>query len=196
MAFCSKCGNQMADNVRFCPVCGTPAQPVVTVEQPVAAGPPEPVAQPVAPPPPPKPAAPETGNTLGGLTNTADTTDGFDKTDVEQNKVMAVLAYLGFLVVVPIFAARESRFARYHANQGLLLCIAWFGWLIADGILTAILRAILWRGLGLWSVYSLCSTVLNLVYLVFTVFAILGIVNALNGRAKELPVIGKYNLLK
>ena len=86
--------------------------------------------------------------------------------------------------------------ATADANQGLLLCIAMFGWIIADSVLTALLRAILWRGLGLWSIYSLCGTVLNLVYIVFTVLAVIGIINALNGRAKELPIIGKYRLLK
>ena len=30
----------------------------------------------------------------------------------------------------------------------------------------------------------------------FTVLAVIGIINALNGRAKELPIIGKYRLLK
>ena len=40
------------------------------------------------------------------------------------------------------------------------------------------------------------GTVLNLVYIVFTVLAVIGIINALNGRAKELPIIGKYRLLK
>ena len=36
---------------------------------------------------------------------------------------MAILAYFGPLVLVPILAARESRFAQYHANQGLVLLI-------------------------------------------------------------------------
>jgi len=31
---------------------------------------------------------------------------------------------------------------------------------------------------------------------VFLVLAVLGIVNAANGRAKELPVIGKFKILK
>jgi uncharacterized membrane protein len=126
----------------------------------------------------------------------ADATAGFGKADAEQNKVMAILAYLGILVLVPIFAAKESPFARFHANQGLILFIAFIGWGIVDGILTALLRAILWSGLGLWSLYSLGSSVLNLVYLAFTVLAVIGILNAVNGKAKELPFIGKYKLLK
>ena len=31
---------------------------------------------------------------------------------------------------------------------------------------------------------------------VFAVLAVIGIINAVNGRAKELPLIGKYRLLK
>src|SRR5437762_547806 len=47
-----------------------------------------------------------------------------DPKDVEQNKVYAILAYLGILVLVPLLAAKESKFAQYHANQGLVLFIA------------------------------------------------------------------------
>jgi len=34
------------------------------------------------------------------------------------------------------------------------------------------------------------------VNLVFLVMLVLGIMNAVNGRAKELPVIGKFKILK
>jgi len=40
------------------------------------------------------------------------------------------------------------------------------------------------------------GTLLGLVNLVFLVMLVLGIVNAANGRAKELPVIGKFKILK
>ena len=40
------------------------------------------------------------------------------------NKVMAILSYFGILVLIPIFAAKDDAFARYHANQGLVLLIA------------------------------------------------------------------------
>jgi uncharacterized membrane protein len=171
----------MADNVKFCPACGAPASTAATADQPAQ---------------PSQPANDDFGSKLTNLNNTADSTAGFDKSDIEQNKVMAVFAYLGILVLVPLFAAKESPFARYHANQGLILCIAMIGWTIIDGILTAILRTVLWSSLGLWSIYSLCGIVLNLVYIVFTVLVIIGILNALNGRAKELPFIGKYKLIK
>src|ERR1035437_3247453 len=45
----------------------------------------------------------------------------FDADDVEKNKAMAILGYIFF--VIPLAAAPKSKFARFHANQGLLLFI-------------------------------------------------------------------------
>lgn len=207
MAFCGKCGCKVEEGVKFCPACGAPLQ-VNTAQtmnepspQPAAQHTAQPAAQPVqteeqVAQAQATAAADALGRKLGKLNDTVDSTAEFSKADIEQNKVMAILSYFGFLVIIPILAAKESKFARYHANQGLILFIAMIGWSIADYILTAILRALLWRSMGLWEIYSLCSTVLNLVYIVFTVLAVIGIVNALNGKAKELPVIGKYKILR
>lgn len=126
---------------------------------------------------------------LNALNDTADTTAEYDKVDIEQNKGMAVLAYLGILVLIPLFAAKESKFARFHSNQGLLLCIAAIAYSIVYTILSPIIIAISWR-------LSIIVSLLGLFSLVFLVLAIIGIINAANGKAKELPVIGKYKLLK
>ena len=123
------------------------------------------------------------------LNNTEDTTDQFDPADIQQNKVMAVLSYIGVLVLVPIIGAKDSKFVRYHANQGLLLLIASVAYNLALRIVNAILFVISWR-------LGFISTILSVGSVVFLVLGIIGIVNAANGRAKELPVIGKYRLLK
>lgn len=136
-----------------------------------------------------------TENKFSQLNNTADTTENFDPKDVEQNKTLSLFAYLGILILIPLLGAKESKFARFHCNQGLILLIALIGWGVVQNVLMAIFRAILLNG-ALWRIYSLMGTVLSLVYIVFTVLAIIGIVNALNGKAKELPIIGKYRLLK
>lgn len=130
------------------------------------------------------------------LNETADTTAQFTPQEIEEGKVMSILAYLGILVLVPILAGKESKYIRFHANQGLLLCLAWIAWVIIDGILNAVLRAILWRGLSMWDLYYTTSWILDLVYLVIGVLSIIGIINVINGRAKDLPVIGKYRILK
>ena len=126
---------------------------------------------------------------FNNVTDTADTTAEFDQNDINQNKVIAILAYFGILVLIPIFAAKESKFARFHANQGLLLCIASLAYWVVMQVITAIVLAISWK-------LAFILTILSIVYLVFLVLAILGIINAATGKAKELPIIGKYRLLK
>ena len=126
---------------------------------------------------------------FNNVTDTADTTAEFDQNDINQNKIMAILAYFGILVVIPIFAAKESKFARFHANQGLVLFIASVAYWIMLEIIKSIIVSI---STGL----LLITTILGLTYLVFMVLGIMGIVNAATGKAKELPIIGKFSLLK
>jgi len=100
----------------------------------------------------------------------------FSQDDIEKNKVVAGLAYLIFFL--PLITCPESAFGRFHANQGLLLLIASVGLGIALGILPF-----------LWVVGWIF-------YIGIFVFAIMGLVNGLNGKAKELPLIGKYRILR
>ena len=122
---------------------------------------------------------------LNELTNTEDTTASYTQTDIENNKAMAVLSYLSWLVLIPLFAAKESPFARFHVNQGLALAIAEIICWIVFGILSKI-PLIGW----------LFAVINWLISLACLVLAILGIVNVVNGRAKELPVVGKIRILK
>ncbi len=171
MKYCTKCGNNVNDNVKFCNNCGAPIEDTVnsTNQQPNQAN--------------------DFVSKFTDLNNTADTTAEFDPADIEQNKVLALFAYLSLLVLIPIFAAPKSKFARFHANQGLVLVIIEIAWWIIQVILTSILFAISWRLLFI-------ATLLSLVNIVFLVLAIIGIYNAVTGKAKELPVIGKIRILK
>ena len=122
---------------------------------------------------------------LNELNNTKDTTEEFDKQDIENNKIMAILAYISWLVLVPLFAAKESKFARYHCNQGLVLAIAEIIFLIICGILD-----------GLPLIDWIFGIVEGLSELACFLLAVLGIINAANGKAKELPIVGGFKLLK
>lgn len=109
---------------------------------------------------------------------TPDTTASFDPEDINKNKIFAILAYFGILVLVPIFAAKDSKFAKFHANQGLLLFIAE----IAGSVI---------------SIIPILGTLVSFVVSIACfALAIIGIINAAKGEAKELPVIGKYEILK
>ncbi len=107
-----------------------------------------------------------------------------DPADVEKNKIMAVLAYFGILVLVPILAAKDSPFARYHANQGLLLAITAICAVICLTIFSFIAVFIPFVGFCLGCVADVV-VVGGIVTL-----AIMGILNAVNGQMKPLPVIG------
>ena len=174
MAFCGKCGTKVEDGVKFCPGCGasTEIPKEETTQQTQQTG-----------------QQTDFSAKIAGLNNTADNTAQFDAQDIQNNKAMAILAYFGPLVLIPLLAAKGSRFARYHTNQGLVLLIGWIAYSIVYGILRSIILAISWR------LYSLVS-IIGLIGLVFLVLAVIGIINAANGRAKELPIIGKIKLLK
>jgi len=180
MKFCGKCGTKIEDNIKFCPGCGSPTD-----------APQEQQSQQAQPQQTPHPQQNQNsfGETFQNLNNTADTTAEFDQNDINTNKGMAILAYFGPLVLIPIFAAKQSKFARYHSNQGLLLLIAAVAWSIVYGIINAILLAISWR------LYTV-SSIIGILSIVFFVLFIIGIINASNGRAKELPLIGKFKILK
>ena len=100
--------------------------------------------------------------------------DAADEADVKGNKVMAVLAYLGILVLIPLFLAKDSKYARFHTNQGLILLICSIVIFVASKIVSF----------------------LAILDLVVFVYAIIGIVNAVKGRMKELPYIGKFRIIQ
>ncbi|MBO6251040.1 MAG: zinc ribbon domain-containing protein [Muribaculaceae bacterium] len=123
---------------------------------------------------------------LQNINETPDTTKDYDKQDIEKNKVMAILAYFGILVLVPIFGAKDSKFARFHANQGLILFIIMLAlWVLGQICLAISLKF-----------YAIMSVLFMICYLVLAVLAIMGIINAASGKAKELPLVGKYRILK
>jgi uncharacterized membrane protein len=103
--------------------------------------------------------------------------EAFDKADIEKNKTMAGLAYLLFFL--PLVTCPDSPFGRFHANQGLLLLI--FG--IGGSIILTIIPVLGWILLPFFGIF-------------YFVLIIMGLVNGLNGKAKELPLIGKYRILK
>ncbi len=110
--------------------------------------------------------------------------------DVQNNKVFAILAYIGILVLVPILAAKESKFARFHANQGLVLFIAEVAWVIIYYVLLTLFGMIA-GGLALMWIF-----IGSLVWIGFAVFAIIGIIYAAQGNTKPLPLFGKFKILK
>ncbi|GAB6992004.1 DUF4870 domain-containing protein [Paenibacillus pini] len=100
-----------------------------------------------------------------------------DPNDVQTNKTMGILAYILFFL--PLLAARDSQFAMYHANQGLLLLLT----AVAANFVLGIIPILGW-------------ILLPFANIAIFILLILGIVNAANGQMKQLPLIGNISLLK
>lgn len=111
-----------------------------------------------------------------------DYTAQFDTNDIQQNKIVAFLSYIGFLFIIPLLAAPQSPFARFHANQGLVL-------FILDMILGAAATVCLF-------IPIVGAVVSGVASLISFVFMIIGIINAASGKVKELPIIGKIRIIK
>jgi uncharacterized membrane protein len=89
---------------------------------------------------------------------------------------MAGLAYLIFFL--PLIACPDSRYARFHANQALLVFL-------------------LGLAAGVINIIPILGCVVSVIAYVFTiVLIIMGMVNAFGGKAKELPLIGKIKIIK
>lgn len=102
------------------------------------------------------------------------TKEVFTKEDIEKNKTIAMVAYLLFFL--PLIADKDSKFGKFHANQGLNLLLTS---ILGGIIISIILPFISW----VWTI-----TVI--------VFMVIGAKGAYEGKAEELPLIGKYRLLK
>jgi len=122
---------------------------------------------------------------LNELMKSEDYTRNYDIQDINANKLMGILAYLWILFLVPIFTARQSKFAMFHVEQAITLFIG----ATVFGVITGIVC-----GVGILS--FILGPIFGLISLVFLVLAIIGIVNAANGQAKELPLVGKFKIIK
>ncbi|MFZ2775178.1 MAG: DUF4870 domain-containing protein [Candidatus Moraniibacteriota bacterium] len=99
-----------------------------------------------------------------------------DEKDVKDNRAITYLSYLGILCLVPLLVKKDSKFALFHAKQGLVMMIGWF------------LGSFLYIFFGLGA----------LVHLALLVFSIMGLISVNNGEMKKLPIIGdlaeKFNI--
>lgn len=102
--------------------------------------------------------------------------------DAEKNKMMAIIGYIiPVLFFIPLVSdGKNSPFAKYHANQQLVLLIA----AIAVNIIGGIIPILGW------------FIILPIGTIMIIIFAIMGIINASKGEMKPLPMIGGISIIK
>lgn len=155
--------------------------------------------------------APKTGNFFKDILNTPDYTAQYDPADIANSKGVTIASYFWILFWLPLAVNSNSRYGRFHANQGLLTLIASAACSLVSWILNLIIGAIfvvkntvgnafmtgnyseyVTSGFGLF-LSGLFGFILAIPPLAFL---IIGIINAAKGQAKELPIIGKFRIIK
>lgn len=103
-----------------------------------------------------------------------------------QRKIICSLSYLfGILFFLPLIVYPEDPFARFHANQSLVILLT----VVIGEVIFGILGVI--PGVGF--VFGILCGVFGLIMLVGCILAILGVVRE---EKYELPVLGKIRLIK
>jgi uncharacterized membrane protein len=91
--------------------------------------------------------------------------------DVEENKIVAALSYLNILFLIPLFLKRESRFAQFHAKQGLVMFILFFAG-----------QLIFWIPLFGWALF-----------LLWLGADAVALVRTLQGQLWEIPIVNEWS---
>ena len=142
-------------------------------------------------------------DTAKKIMDTKDETDNFDKEDINLNKGMALLSYLGPLALIPFLIEKKSKFCSYHAKQGVNLFIIEILFGLVSYFLTSNIK-----------IPKVCTFIDNVTYdcgsftpwfvtlpislceLIIGLISLVGIIYVCQGRAKELPLVGKIKLIK
>jgi len=109
--------------------------------------------------------------------------------DIERHRPIATLAYLPFLCFVTFALGRRSKFALYHANQGLVL-------LIVAGVLGALMTYLELEVLVFHPHGAPIAVILWLGFLsILASYIGIGLQYAFRGVCEPLPLIGKWRLI-
>ena len=103
--------------------------------------------------------------------------DTYPAEDIEKVKTMAGLSYLLFFL--PLVACPESKYAKFHANQSLLLLIT----AIVGDVILGVIPVVGWMLMPIFGVVVLA-------------LGIIGLINGFGGKVKRLPLIGRFTILK
>ncbi|MBN2380431.1 hypothetical protein JXM67_11585 [candidate division WOR-3 bacterium] len=113
---------------------------------------------------------------------------------IKEGKGIAWLSYWGIFFLIPLLAHKDNPYSRWHAVQGLTLCIAEVIWVILWIILGAIIGAI---G-GPFTVGGrICGTIWTIigivgVWILLLIAIIIGIIKAATGKFWKIWVIGDW----
>ena len=113
MPFCTNCGNKYNQGTKFCPSCGAPTGEAASASEPKQQSYQQPNYQ-----------QNYQANQQQSYQQQSYQQPAYQApagSDVQENKVMGILAYLSFLVLIPLFAAKDPRSPASIPTRGLCL---------------------------------------------------------------------------
>ena len=114
---------------------------------------------------------------------------------------MGILSYVPVTFFVPLVTGthKTSPFVKFHVNQGTIVAIGALALWVISIILSAVIRVprVSWYGLGYGYVTpGWLTAILTILSLAVLVPSVMGILNVIGAKMKELPIIGKFRIIK
>ena len=138
--------------------------------------------------------------TTNDILETKDTTSKYKPKDIKKNKGMALLAYI--FVPIPLFFEKKSEFVKYHVVQGFNLFVCFIMYVLVYSFLSKITKLEvkcvtngLYYDCGKRVVPWFVELPFLIIGMVLIALTISGIVNVINGKAKQVPILGKFNVI-
>lgn len=133
---------------------------------------------------------------MANIFDTPDKTGEFDSADIQATSAICGISYFPPLFFLPMVTSSNSAFGKFHANQALLALIYGAAAGILGRVLVIMLEILEDIPIMGW-LFSLVFGLLGLALgLSAFVMVVIGMINGFTGKAKELPLIGKYTILK
>ncbi len=133
---------------------------------------------------------------LGNIFDTPDRTGEFDSADIQSTSAICGISYLPPLFFLPLVTSTNSAFGKFHANQALLAFI-YCAAVGAVNFVLAIMFGILSEIPIMGWLFTLIGGLLGFaIGLSAFVMVVVGMINGFTGKAKELPLIGKYTIIR
>jgi len=119
------------------------------------------------------------------------------KTDEESNRFVAALGYLFFFFPILAGYYRRSRFAKFHAKQATILFFASIAFFLGLIIVRTFIESslLMYDAHGITSVivYWYLRIMIQILHLLPFALMLVGFFNALQGKKRPLPIIGRFN---
>ena len=119
----------------------------------------------------------------------------FNSEEVKKYKTASIISYIPLVCLYYIATNKykESNYLKFHVNQGVTITLGFVIIFFVDKILSSIFSS---GSLVINNTPGLISIMLYILYFVLLLAMFFGIINTANGLSKEIPIIGKFKLIK